>query len=313
MVIPHAAFKPRRWQATTAFGLFLLALWSGVTIWAGYIVGRHADYWITKADNRVMVAKMSYLAVEMERARESLDIAKATDRQLRVLLGLSHREDLVSGDAAVGGPTGADRISLRRLLAIDPGSVRQSDWHQQLEALRQESLKRLASFQEIAWYIGNQRTMINATPSMWPTAGRITSLFGYRLSPMQNAEDESGEFHPGVDIANQPDTLIFATANGTVRFSGWSSGYGQLVVIDHGYGIATAYGHTSKTLVKAGDRVSRGQVIAYMGSTGRATGAHLHYEIRRNGQAVDPMMHLKVRSNEDLLGRAQALASARGR
>jgi murein DD-endopeptidase MepM/ murein hydrolase activator NlpD len=302
LVIPAATFQPWRWQCTAAFGLFCLLLWSGVTIWAGFIAGRHIDYWITKADNRVMLAKMGFLAAEMEKARDTLDVAKGTDRQLRVLLGLAHREDLVAGDAAVGGPTAADRISLRRLLAIDPASVRQTDWRRQIEALRQESLQRLASFQEIGWYIGNQRSLLHATPSMWPTSGQITSLFGYRVSPMQRGEDEGGEFHPGVDIANKPDTLIYATAQGTVRLAGWTSGYGQAVAIDHGYGISTLYGHASKLLVKAGDRVSRGQVIAYMGSTGHSTGAHLHYEIRRNGEPVNPMIYLKVRSAEEPAG-----------
>ncbi len=306
IVIPTAAFRPWRWQCTIAFGMFCLVLWSGVTIWAGFIAGRHVDYWITKADNRVMLAKMGYLAGEMEKARDTLDVAKATDRQMRVLLGLAHREDLLGNNTAVGGPTAADRISLRRLLAIDPASVRQTDWHRQIEALRQESMKRLASFQEIGWYIGNQRSLLHATPSMWPTSGQITSLFGYRLSPIQRAEGDQGECHSGVDIANRPDTLIYATANGTVRLAGWTSGYGQAIVIDHGYGISTLYGHTSKSLVQAGDRVTRGQVIAYMGTTGRSTGAHLHYEIRRSGQPVNPMIFLKVRSAEDLLGYAQA-------
>ncbi|MDD5628224.1 MAG: M23 family metallopeptidase [Elusimicrobia bacterium] len=306
MVIPAAAFRPWRWQCSTAFGLFCLALWSGVTIWAGFICGRHVDYWITKADNRVMLAKMGYVAAEMEKARGTLDVAQATDRQMRVLLSLSRREDLLGNNNAVGGPTAADRISLRRLLAIDPASVRQTDWHRQIEALRQESLHRLASFQEIAWYIGNQRSLLRATPSMWPTSGQITSLFGYRLSPVQRSEEGGGEFHPGVDIADRPDTLIRVTANGTVRFAGWSTGYGQLIVVDHGYGISTVYAHTSKSLVKTGDRVGRGQVIGYMGTTGRSTGAHLHYEIRRNGVPANPMVYLKVRSAEDLLGFAQA-------
>ena len=79
-----------------------------------------------------------------------------------------------------------------------------------------------------------------------------------------------------------------------------------MIVIDHGYGISTLFGHTAKSLVKTGDRVTRGQVIAYMGTTGRSTGAHLHYEIRRSGQPVNPMIYLKVRSAEDLLGYAQA-------
>ena len=88
---------------------------------------------------------------------------------------------------------------------------------------------------------------------------------------MRRDDGETGEFHPGVDIANSPDTLISATADGTVLFSGWSHGYGNLVVIDHGYGIQTVYGHTSKALVKVGDRVVKGQVIAGTGITGGTT------------------------------------------
>ncbi len=296
LVIPSALWRPRRLQCSAAFALFCLFLWTGVTIWAGYLSGRHVDYWITKADNQVMLAKLGSLAQEMDRAREVIDVARSTDRQLRMLLSLSRREDILAHEPVVGGPSASDRLSLRRFLSLEPSSIRQADWHRQIEGLREESRKRLASFQEIAWYIGNQRALMAATPSLWPTAGQVTSLFGYRLSPMQRSEGDEGEYHQGVDIANKPDTLIYATGSGTVRYAGWSSGYGQMVVIDHGYGISTLYAHASKTLVKTGEAVSRGQVIAYMGTSGHSTGAHLHYEIWRGGRPVNPMAFLKVRS-----------------
>src|ERR1019366_9062788 len=115
------------------------------------------------------------------------------------------------------------------------------------------------------------------------------------------------------DIANNPDTLIYATADGTVRFSGWSHGYGNMIVIDHGYGVSTLYGHTSKSLVETGQRVQRGQVIAYMGTTGRSTGAHLHYEVWQHGKPVNPMVYLKVRSGSDFLTARPTGAPASGR
>ena len=127
----------------------------------------------------------------------------------------------------------------------------------------------------------------------------------------QGDNGDNGEFHAGVDIANAADTLVHSTADGTVRFSGWSHGYGNMVVIDHGYGVSTLYGHTSKALVKAGDWVMRGQVIAYMGTTGRSTGAHLHYEVWRQGKPVNPMTYLKVRPAPDLLGFAPRGLKAR--
>ncbi|MDO8757175.1 MAG: M23 family metallopeptidase, partial [Elusimicrobiota bacterium] len=254
------------------------------------------------ADNQVMLTKMTRLAQEMDRARFVLDQARGTDRQLRGLLTMAGTRDPIEAATGVGGPTLADRLSLGKLMGGGASDIRQADWHREIARLRQDAEGRLASFQEIAWYVGNQKSLRNATPSLWPTEGSITSLFGYRFSPMHRGDGETGEFHAGLDIANAADTLVHATADGTVRFSGWSHGYGNMVVIDHGYGVSTLYGHTSKALVKAGDRVMRGQVIAYMGTTGRSTGAHLHYEVWRQGRPVNPMTYLKVRSGPDLLG-----------
>lgn len=311
LVIPQTGLRPWRWQCTAGFFLFALILWSGVTVWAGFTAGRQVDYWITKADNQVMLTKMTRLAQEMDRARLSLDQAKATDRQLRGLLSLSRDRDPIEAAEGVGGPTLADRLSLAGMLGGGAKSIRQSEWHREISRLRRDAERRLASFQEIAWYVGNQKSLRNATPSLWPTEGSITSLYGYRFAAMRRVDGETGEFHAGIDIANAADTLIHATADGTVRFSGWSHGYGNMVVIDHGYGVSTLYGHTSKTLVKTGDRVMRGQVIAYMGTTGRSTGAHLHYEVWRQGRPVNPMAYLKVRSGPELLGDARRRPAVR--
>jgi len=311
LIIPQTRHAPWRFQFTTAFFLFMLALWSGLTVAAGVVVGRHADYWITKADNQVMMAKMTRLAQEMEQARRILDQATATDRQLRGLLTMARDRDPIDAATGVGGPSLSDRLSLNRMLSGGAGAVRQADWHREISRLRHDAESRLASFQEIAWHVGNRKSLRNATPSLWPTEGQITSLYGYRFSPMRRDDAETGEFHPGLDIANTPDTLIYSTADGTVRFSGWSHGYGNMVVIDHGYGLSTLYGHTSKALVKTGDRVSKGQVIGYMGTTGRSTGAHLHYEVWRQGKPVNPMSFLKVRGAGEFLGAVPLKLKAR--
>lgn len=311
LIIPQTRLRPWRLQCTMAFFLFMMVLWSGLTIAAGVVVGRHADYWITKADNQVMLTKMTRLSQEMEQARRVLDQATATDRQLRGLLTMARDRDPIDAAVGMGGPSLSDRLSLNHLLSGRADAVRQADWHREIVRLRQDAQRRLASFQEIAWNVGNQKSLRNATPSLWPTGGQITSLFGYRFSPMHRDDDGDGEFHPGLDIANAPDTLIFASADGTVRFAGWSHGYGNMVVIDHGYGLSTLYGHTSKSLVKTGERVSKGQVIGYMGTTGRSTGAHLHYEVWRQGRAVNPMSFLKVRGAGELLGDVRSSVGAR--
>jgi murein DD-endopeptidase MepM/ murein hydrolase activator NlpD len=300
LVIPHSDLPLFRGRFTLSFMLFGLALWSGLTVWAGYLAGRHVDYWVTKTDNAVIRARMNYMAEEMDKSHDLLEMAKATDKQLRIVLGMRSRDEIVSADdEAFGGPNAAERQGLRRLLAGTPlpapVSIRRT-----ARDIRRESETRLASFQEIAWYITNERSLYHATPNIWPTNGKITSLFGYRFAPFQDhADAHGGQFHEGVDIANRPDTPIVVTADGVVRYAGWSSGYGMMTLVDHGFGYSTLYGHTSKILVKVGDRVARGQMIAYMGTTGRSTGHHLHYEVWRHGRPTNPMRFLRVEAGAE--------------
>ena len=122
-------------------------------------------------------------------------------------------------------------------------------------------------------------------PSIWPTTGVVTSPYGLRWG--------GSDFHPGMDIANDMGTPIVATADGVVDYAGWNAGgYGNMVDIDHGNGIMTRYGHASQVVVSAGQYVKRGQLIAYMGSTGFSTGPHVHYEVIINGQRVNPISYL---------------------
>ncbi|SMC91625.1 M23 family metallopeptidase [Sporomusa malonica] len=127
-----------------------------------------------------------------------------------------------------------------------------------------------------------------ATPSIWPTSGDVTSRFGWRSSPWGWGSD----WHPGIDIANDTGTPIVATADGVVTSSSWYGGYGKMVEIDHGNGIVTIYGHNSQLFVTPGQKVKKGETIAYMGNTGISTGSHCHYEIRVNGTAVNPSSFL---------------------
>ena len=125
----------------------------------------------------------------------------------------------------------------------------------------------------------------HTVPSIWPTAGYVSSPYGLRWN--------GSEFHQGIDIAAETGTPIVATADGVVTTAGWDgSGYGNMVDIDHGDGIMTRYGHASAVAVTVGQEVRRGQVIAYVGSTGYSTGPHLHYEVRVSGQPVNPAGYL---------------------
>jgi len=134
----------------------------------------------------------------------------------------------------------------------------------------------------------NWRKLLEA-PTLWPVMGRITSSFGERLDPF-NGE---GAFHAGIDIAAQFGTPIRAPADGIVIKAGLGDGYGREIVINHGNGISTLYGHLSGFAVTAGERVRRGQVIGYLGDSGRSTGPHLHYEVRIHDAPVNPHKYLR--------------------
>jgi murein DD-endopeptidase MepM/ murein hydrolase activator NlpD len=128
-----------------------------------------------------------------------------------------------------------------------------------------------------------------SVPSMKPVANlQFTSLYGVRSDPFRG----TAAMHAGVDIPGPVGTPIYATADGVVGRSGWVGAYGNLVEIEHGRGLQTRYGHLSKITVAPGTRVTRGQVIGMMGSTGRSTGSHLHYEVRMDGRAVNPVPYL---------------------
>jgi murein DD-endopeptidase MepM/ murein hydrolase activator NlpD len=132
--------------------------------------------------------------------------------------------------------------------------------------------------------IETRKSIINGIPSLIPAKGRLTSKFGFRSSPFTGKRT----MHRGIDIAAPKGTEIMAPADGKVIFAGWGKDFGRAVIISHGFGIITKYGHTSKMLVKKGQKVTRGQVIAKVGTTGRSTGDHLHYEVWVNGKAVNP-------------------------
>ncbi|MGB0731194.1 MAG: M23 family metallopeptidase, partial [Miltoncostaeaceae bacterium] len=150
--------------------------------------------------------------------------------------------------------------------------------------LREQSFalaRRIAEIQGVP-YAEPADTTPSAAGFTWPTSGQITSGFGPRW----------GRMHQGLDIAAPTGRPITAAKSGTVIVAGWSGGYGQLVVIDHGGGLATAYAHQSRIAVKTGDPVTQGGLVGFVGSTGHSTGPHLHFEVRVNGAARDPLPYL---------------------
>jgi murein DD-endopeptidase MepM/ murein hydrolase activator NlpD len=133
------------------------------------------------------------------------------------------------------------------------------------------------------------------TPSIWPVDGKLESGFGGRRNPFGGS---GYEFHSGQDIEAAWGCPVVAGASGKVTFVGWQNGYGQLVVIDHGGGLTTRYGHLSHIDATPGESISRGQFIGRVGSTGRSTGPHLHYEVRINDEPVNPLQYLLMSARQ---------------
>lgn len=138
--------------------------------------------------------------------------------------------------------------------------------------------------------IDDNRSSISAPNFVVPAEGRITSAFGMRRDPFHRGR----RFHAGIDIANVRMSKIKASADGEVAFVGRRGGHGRTIIIDHGNGFKTKYSHLRKYFVKKGDVVHAGDIIAGMGSSGRSTGTHLHFEVRKNDKPVDPLSHLMI-------------------
>ena len=132
-------------------------------------------------------------------------------------------------------------------------------------------------------------------PSIWAHMGKINNEFGFRRNPFGG---RTYEFHAGMDIDGERGDIVVAPANGTITEAGWKGGYGNMVEIDHGNGLKTRYGHLSKIGVEVGDQVTRGALIAFIGSTGRSTGPHLHYELRFNDKPINPRRFLPAEPTE---------------
>jgi murein DD-endopeptidase MepM/ murein hydrolase activator NlpD len=179
-------------------------------------------------------------------------------------------QDLTSGELAREEDHDYAKLSIR----VDQVS--------KLTQLREQGVMEL-------WELLQDRSaLLAATPSTKPVQGWYTSRFGYRVSPYT----DKPMMHEGLDIAAAPGTPVFSPADGTVTYAGYDPGYGKLVIINNGYGVETRFGHNSQIAVTVGQKIRHGDRICMVGSTGRSTGPHLHYEVRVNGQPIDPINYI---------------------
>lgn len=234
-----------------------------------------------REENLKLKGELAVIREQLEHMGQTLDRVERFDQKLRAITLLSDpQRNLAMGpvEAQPLIPSG-DNQFVRSRGADSPQAVAQK-----LEKLSAEAARQEQSLQELQAYFQDQKSLLASVPSIWPVRGWVTSDFGSRLDPYTSER----VMHAGLDIAGPHGKEIVAPAEGTVVFAGLEGGYGNVVVIDHGYGIKTRYGHLASITTKAGERVKRGEIIATMGNTGRSTGPHLHYEVRVNGVAQNP-------------------------
>ncbi|MFC2728891.1 MAG: M23 family metallopeptidase [Centipeda sp. (in: firmicutes)] len=232
--------------------------------------------------NRIQQEQILQVSKKASALQQDLDSLRRAEDGLRAIVGAppaAADETVQEGTVSPTGgeqhaPTTADLSEALEMIEERLGT-RRSSIDLLAETMRRE-------FPGAASYASDSAP--HTMPSIWPAAGYVSSPYGLRFG--------GTEFHQGIDIAADMGTPIVATADGIVTAAGWNGGYGNMVDVDHGGGIVTRYGHASALAVTVGQKVRRGEVIAYVGSTGRSTGPHVHYEVRVDGQPVNPAGYL---------------------
>jgi murein DD-endopeptidase MepM/ murein hydrolase activator NlpD len=224
-------------------------------------------------------------AKEINRLKSNLLALNDFEKKIRVIANIDKPAEKNSL-FGVGGSIPED-LNLKLDLS-EKHSVLIREMHEQMDQLKVASTNQSEGFSSLLKYLETQRNLLASTPAISPTRGWITSKFGYRISPFTGKR----EFHKGLDIGARKKSPIVATAQGVITYIGKKGLLGRVVIIDHGHGVVTRYGHIHKAMKKRGESVKRGDVIALVGNTGRTTGSHLHYEIMLNGIPVNPKKYI---------------------
>lgn len=237
-----------------------------------------------KEQTKIQNVQLQTFADKINDMEAELARLRSLDTKIRVLTNTKTEEPAVkSGRMSLGGRGGPEVAPL----SFDREALLK-DMVAKLDRLNIEAKEQEKNLHELHASIQNRESLLAATPSLWPVRGYISSRFGDRESPF----DSSNEFHEGIDISASSGSTVAAAAEGLVTFAARNGDLGNAVTIDHGYGIVSRYGHLSEISVHAGQKVKAGQKIGLVGSTGRSTGPHLHYEVAVNGYKVNPIKYL---------------------
>jgi murein DD-endopeptidase MepM/ murein hydrolase activator NlpD len=278
--VPHARARFRQFRASSrllygvaAFVLLSVALGATFsTLWIRSF-RRNREFSAIVAENQDLRTRAREMNGKLESLEKLLTEFEEKTRRLSIAAGLS-----AVNDPGTGGVGGLSAVPLDVTASVELGMN---------EATRRSGL--LSSRLEVVEKkLSLQADRLALTPTLAPSAGVLTAGFGMRNDPFTGQR----EFHTGIDISTPTGNRVYAPANGTIVRVGWDKGYGRIVKVSHGYGVTTLFGHLATTRVTEGQRVRRGDLLALVGSTGRSTGPHLHYEVHLEGKPVNPLEYV---------------------
>lgn len=293
IVSPSATASNKEFVISSKLIKYSISAFAVLVLLFGYIT---FDYLTTSLDKENM-KRLEKDNIEKEELIADLSLnIKEIDVQLKKMETYKNRISVAVGltspdalkEVGIGGPV--DNIP-GGIEAPAGGLIDNSKKQTKLnilkkaEDLNKNSKKIEDALKFVESVIGQQKVRLASTPSIWPTKGYLTSSFGWRIHPLTGKRS----FHYGQDIATQYGNKVIAPADGLVLVAERRYYYGRFVIIDHGFGFTTRYGHLASFNVKEGDRVKRAQVIGYVGNSGRSSAPHLHYEVRYFGKAQNPM------------------------
>lgn len=286
VILPSPTSEPYRFSLSKKTCKYLIGFSSVlILVLAGFFVqyflmlGQITELKDLRKETKTQKIQIQSFLTSIDDLKNQMNRLIELDQKLRVITDIGPRKEV--GVLGLGGQeevdlSHPDSSNLMASIQLDLGDL-------QAKAIAQEK-----SFQELTEAVQSRQSLWASTPSIWPTTGWLTSGYGNRVSPFTGRVSK----HNGIDIASRQDTPVIAPAAGVVSYTGFDSGLGKLIKINHGYGIMTYYGHLAKAAVKVGQKIKRGDVIAYVGSTGLSTGPHLHYEIYVNDVPVNPMRYI---------------------
>lgn len=311
VVLPAAWFK----LGFFFLAVIVLAFTAGLVDYFGLLVESLENKRL-RAENAALVKQFQVVESKVSSLENSLERVKTFTQKLRLITNIEDQDRVVQltvGPKPTPGAAGEDYEPMDQ--RMPPEALEQQDQIFAPENAANETTGEVAAEPSLRDYaslviridravretqlkeqsvlelwegLSDRQSLLNATPNIKPSKGWITSRFGRRVNPV------TGQLamHTGLDIAAAPGSPIYAPADGVVIFASYDESYGKLVSIDHGYGVTTRFGHNSQIYVHVGQKVTKYDVIAAVGSTGRSTGPHLHYEVRINGTPVDPANYI---------------------